>query len=175
MSLRRAAITVTAAIALTAAALAVASPASAATYTNDLKPGLITAYGTVGYNINNSVTLVGGHVVAYRSPAWTGTQLVTVTWRVWRSYSGWAWDPPPDSFSRTFTVYPGQYVDNPAWSAKGLMLHYATDLKVTYRTSTGVYLGSTYFDFVHQSDYRCATSYGCSVVPLIGQWGLQMF
>jgi hypothetical protein len=162
IGLRRTAIVIASAVAVTATLLA-ASPASATTYVPSGRPGTSGVHKTYGTHNYTWLQIGSGGVTAYRSPASSGTQKVTIRWRVWRTYGG-TWQLA-DDVSTTYTVYPGQYVNYPGWIHESAFYnYYSTDLRITWRTSTGTFLGDAYRDFIHRDDYECLVWSGCAVV-----------
>jgi hypothetical protein len=101
---------------------------------------------------------------------YSGTQLVTVTDRVW-SNTPLAWKATGWSFvdSRTFnaTLYPGYYVRIPEAHIPVSTLRanfYGADLIVTWKATTGVVLATDRINYDSLSDYSCAAAYPeCSV------------
>jgi hypothetical protein len=169
---RAAAVAISAGVVLTTTILT-APTASASTYVTSGSPGTSYFQKTVGSYDMGEVILDSGRVTAYRSPASTGTQTVTIRWRVWRMLAGlWSLD---GNFSTTYTVYPGQYVAFPGYTGRELSNYYSTDLTITWRTSNGTFLGQSYRDLIHSSDYQCGVSMGCGVVWAGGQYSLLMY
>jgi hypothetical protein len=149
-----------------------AAPASAFTNVPSGRPGTSYTHKTLGYYWMGVMNLDSGQVTAYRSPASTGTQLVTIRWRVWKMLAaGWSLD---GNFSVTYTVYSGQHVDMPTFTGQELSSYYSTDLTITWKTSTGTFLGSSFYDYIHFGDYQCWTSQGCAVGWAGGQYSLAM-
>ena len=151
-----------------------AAPASASTYVTSGRPGTSSVQKTLGSYDMGVVSVNSGRVAAYRSPASTGTQRVTIRWRVWRTYATGTWRLDYDD-SMTYVVYPGQYVKDPGWIHQGVSDYYSTDLTITWKTSTGTFLGSEYRDYIHSSDYQCGASQGCFVTWAGGQYSLGMW
>jgi hypothetical protein len=169
---RAAAVAISAAVMLTATLFA-ASTASASTYVTSGSPGTSYTQKTLGSYWMGVVSLESGRVTAYRSPAYAGTQKVTIRWRVWRMLAGsWSLD---GNFSMTYNVYPGQYVAFPGFSGQELSNYYSTDLTITWQTSTGTFLGSSYRDYIHSGDYQCGATVGCAVIWAGGQYSLAMY
>jgi hypothetical protein len=150
-----------------------AASASASTYVTDRSPGSSTFTRTLGSYDMGLVSLNSGRTTAYRSPASSGMQKVTITWRVFRP-NGSTWQLA-DASSITYDVYQGQYVNDLGWTWRGLSNYYATDLTITWKTPTGTFLGSAYRDLIHYNDYQCANSQGCSVGWFGGQYSLAMY
>lgn len=146
-----------------------ASPASASTYVTSGQPGASYVYRTGGNTYIGLAYINSNSVIGYRSSASTGTQLVTIRFRVWRLQ--WGWQLYRD-LSTTYTVYPGQYVNFPGWNVEGLPNTYSTDITITWRTATGSFLGSAYRDFIDFSDYECWVYSGCAVGWAGGQYSL---
>jgi hypothetical protein len=151
-----------------------AIPAGAVTRSNTGSVGSVYYQRTAGYSANMSQSLNSGQITAYRSPASTGTQQITIRWRVWE-YQGGQWYVDGTGQS-TYTVQPGQYVGINGWTHTTTSGLYATDLTVTWRTTTGVQLGRSFIDYVHSGDYECWTPYpSCSLYQFGGQYGLALF
>ena len=170
---RRAVVVALSAGVVLTAMLFAASPASASTYITSGSPGKSgTERSTGSFNMGWAEIGSGG-ITAYRSPASTGTQKVTIRWRVWRTYGG-TWQLA-DDVSDTWTVYPGQYVYDPGWVHQSALLYYfSTDVRITWRTSTGAFLGEAYRDYIHFGDYQCLVWNGCAVIWQGGQYSLFM-
>jgi hypothetical protein len=171
--LRRAAVVAISAGVVLTATLFAASTASASTYVTSGSPGTSYFQKTLGSYDMGQVILNSGQVTAYRSPAYAGTQNVTIRWRVWRMLAG-SWSLDGD-FSMTYIVNPGQYVAFPGFSGREVSNYYSTDLTITWRTSTGTFLGSSFRDLIHSSDYQCGASIGCAVIWAGGQYSLALY
>ena len=150
-----------------------ASPASAIAPTNSGRPGAVYAQRTAATYNSMLWNLNSGRFTVYRSPAWSGTQTVTIQWRVWSYRNGtWYLETAP---SQTYTVLAGQYVGSPGWNYTDVMDMYATDARVTWRTSGGTFIASSFLDYVHHGDYQCNTPYPrCFVSTFGGQYGLRL-
>lgn len=151
-----------------------AAPVSAYTYRSSYQPGSVVTQKTLGDGRGVAqARLNSGVIKAYRSPATTGTQLITVSWRVWEYYRGtWVSRAWP---AVTYTAYAGQYVNTNGWYYDTIGGFFATETFVTWRTTTGVVLGSALFDYVHSTDYQCVPSIGCEHSYFGGQDGLKVF
>jgi hypothetical protein len=162
------------AIASVVAAIGV-SPASAYEDTRSGSPGVASPYSTTGSFYMGYASIGGGAVKAYRSPGTsaTATQRVTVRWRVGFTYGG-TWQIVHD-VSTTYIVGANQYVNHPGWTYETPYLgHFSTDLRITWRTSTGAFLGERFQDFNQSSDYQCLVWNGCAVVWIGGRPSLKM-
>jgi hypothetical protein len=151
---------------------ATSAPAAAFTVSHGGTPGTGYVSPTTGGYIFESATnyLNSGPITVYRSPGHSGTQQITIRWRIWR------WDHPNWTLlsgrtgTITYTVKPGQYVPFNGWSSFNLDGLFATDISLVWRTSTGALIGSTFVDNVHSRDYACNSSQlWCSVYRAGGQ------
>jgi hypothetical protein len=158
-------------VAMASVAAAVgADTASASTYVASGSPGYSTFGATLGYHDMGVAHLVSGKITADPSPAYSGTQIVAIRWRVWRLVgASWTLD---GEFTRRYTVYPNQYVSDPGFTARGMSAVYATDITITWRTPGGGLIGGAYRDLIHSSDYLCYTWHGCSIFWNAGQYAL---
>ena len=97
--------------------------------------------------------LTSGQQVVTRSPASTGTQLISINYRIWSLRNGqWTLAASP---TKTFTVYPGQQVVNRGAHFDTLPGLFSVDYTITWKTSSGAVLGQTFKDFIYAADYQC--------------------
>ena len=137
-----------------------ASPASAASFASSGRPGPYTIEKTLGYMSGMQANIYSGRVTANSSPASTGTQHVTISWRVWQLV-GAVWQlkktlSTPGPSTKGSTSPPA------GLSAYGLPGTYSTDLTITWKTATGVFLGQVYRDYIDYGDYQCWGT-GCGI------------
>jgi hypothetical protein len=73
-------------------------------------------------------------------------QQVSVRWQLFWTYGG-TWQLVKDA-GRTWNVYPGQVLNDPGWTHETPYLgHFTTQLTITWRTSTGTFLGQKFADY----------------------------
>ena len=163
--------------ALALVVLVTAAPEHAAAFapTNSGRPGGLTTQKTGGDgNLTYSTTrLTSGAITANRSTATSGTQSITIKWRVWQMYMGsWSVVASP---SITYTARAGQYVAFNGWHYDSIGGVFSTDIRVTWRDAAGTVLGSRFLDYIHSADYQCFSySPTCYREYTGGQWTISV-
>ena len=161
------------------AAMVAASTSSAYTYTNSGTPGTVYTYKTLGSDNMGYTRIQSNSIRAYRSPGYTGTQKIKITWRVWHRNTNTATWELQDQVAATWSnVYSNQpYVDFAGWTyEEALSGYFITDLTITWWTSAGAFVGQTYRQYNQLGDYACYQTLngwnGCSVIWIGGQYSL---
>jgi hypothetical protein len=145
---------------VTAAALALAArPAEALSVTGSGTPGVVSpgAYISATNVFPHNPEFVFGATDVYRSSAYAGTQVVTLTYRVWnKDATGWhlsQWN------TRTSTLAPGYYT---RFSANTFSLYewnrYGADIRVQWSTPGGAVIATRTIDYDSTTDYRCSVN-----------------
>jgi hypothetical protein len=102
----------------------------------------------------------------WRSDAYAGTQVITVSFRVWKY----------DSVSRTWPLYTSHAVSAQVapsgvgswmtgWTIPVAFDSYAVNVQVNWTTLDGTLFGWKVFDYNTATDYQCLTAATCSVLP----------
>ena len=166
-----------AAAALTSTLVTSPDPANAHAQTNYGTPGKALVYGLNTGNITptgwTTVRLDSGRFIVNRAPGFSGTQKITISWRIWK-YVGGGWKHVGTG-SDTWTAFAGQYVDWGGWSYAGDGGAYSTDSTITWKTSSGGFIAQGIYDYVHASDYRCAAAWpSCKITTHLGQAAIEL-
>jgi hypothetical protein len=163
---------VLAGMATVAGTAASTTPAAAFTVQNGGSPGVgYVSPSTGGYVFDSASTyLNSGPITVYRSSAYSGTQQITIRWRIWQwEYPNWRLLAGRTG-QATYTVRAGQYVGIQGWTSWNLDGLFATDITLVWRTPSGALIGSTFVDNVHARDYACnSAQLWCSVYRAGGQ------
>jgi hypothetical protein len=152
----------------------IAAPASAMTVTNSGSVGAAYVFRTSCWEQNMSGWIRTNPIDVYRTNAYSGTQKIQVTFRVWQYINGQGWklfnsigDPTPVS------IPPGTHGHNPGYDFWNLWGYFKVDWTITWYKDTGVWLGTTFLNFTAQGDY--SASPGCTIVYVGGQYSASMF
>ena len=157
ISIRAAATLVVAAAALLAIT---AAPAYGITTPASGSPGQVSFTTTVSaqHFFPYTPSIVLGGTTVYRSPAYAGTQSVTVTYAVY-SNTGGQWEVSRSS-TRSVQLSAGYSGSFPGLSFNGLFPGngYKAMIVVEWKTPSGTPLGTRVINYDGNSDYRCYTS-----------------
>jgi hypothetical protein len=172
-------ITIRAAAALVVAAAALlaitAAPAHAYTMPGSGSSGQVSVTTTVSaqHFFPYTPSFVLGATTVYRSPAYAGTQSVTVTYAVFSNTRG-QWEASRWS-TRSLQLSPGHLGNFPSLSFGGLFPGngYRAMIVVEWKNPVGTLLGTRVVNYDGNSDYRCYTSsYArCTVYNNNDGWG----
>lgn len=166
-----------ASVVLSAAAMVIAqpTPAAAATWRNTGTPGVVEIPRTLAFK-NAFYAAIGFDArSAWRSSAYSGTQTITITYKVFR-WTGAEWRSQvvasaaasvPPGFRAAFGVY------LPQVPMEG---SYTVQVNVDWRTSGGAYLGSTLVDYSAVSDYGYGTPCQfCHISSVVGRGAISFY
>jgi hypothetical protein len=158
--IRRVIALVAAAVTATLAALSTPGAADAFTDSNPPAPATVPAY-VLGENAGPSgASLDFGGTSVNRLSYYSGTQVVTVTDRIYRrSASSWVF---VTSSSWTATLSPGYYFTSPKAHIPVAQLNaygYGASVHIDWKTTAGASLTSDNIDYNSNSDYRCWNPY----------------
>ena len=148
--------------AVAATLVALSTPGTADAYTDSNIPAPASVPGYVlGENAGpNGASLDFGGTIVSRLASYSGTQVVTVTDRVYRRTStSWVF---VTSRSWTATLYPGYYFTSPKANVPVAQLNaygYGASLEIDWKTTTGVLLTKDMIDYNANTDYRCFNPY----------------
>ena len=166
-----------ASVALAAATMVAAqpAPADAATWRNTGSPGVVEIPTTLAFKNVLYAAIGFGARSAWRSPAYSGTQTITITYKIfkwtgaeWRSYSNASASVSVAAGSRA--VF-GHYL--PQVAMEGV---YTVQVNVDWRTSGGTFLGSTLVDYNSVSDYAYGTPcQSCYISNVVGRGAISFF
>jgi hypothetical protein len=156
---------------LTAVVAGAMAPASAFTSrTLAGRPGSIGVPATIGvYGYTSSNQMVSPNRWVWRSPASSGTQYVTVKYRMWRyDWHFGQWNLESSVLQPTVTISAGNnraLAPGFAFNVQGLA-PYADDFIVTWYRPNGERIGRLGVDQNALSDYRCdwTDGYRCQVL-----------
>ena len=102
----------------------------------------------------------------WRSDAYAGTQVITVTYRLWKySAASGTWAPYASrvSSAQVATNGIGSWVS--AWSTPVPFDHFAVNFQVDWTTLDGTLFGWKVIDYNTPTDYQCLTATRCAVYP----------
>jgi hypothetical protein len=157
------------------AVLAASTPAKAYTLSATASPGGISFAPTVSaqHFYPSSPSMVMGATIVNRSPAYAGTQTVTVTYAIF-SNAGGTWGASRSS-TRSVQLPVGYSGTFPALTFGGLapLTGYQAVIHIQWKNPYGTVIGTRLIEYDNNADYRCYTSgYAtCTIYNNNDGWG----
>ena len=157
-----------------AMAVAAAAPAGAVTVGSDGTPGTATVPFAQGSDLPSVLPrLIFPARTVYRSPAYSGTQVISVTYVVmnWNpAYHRWQYYGSASATNSN--VAAGYAYRAPSWSPQvSPWVVWGEAVIVTWKTPSGTVLGDRSHNYTSTSDYQCLTS-RCSILSEAGHAGI---